>query len=250
VRGKVQKADNNMHLVFFPLHIVSNWIAHTSASLPPGRSPSAASQRTETKLNQWWQDLGAVWGVERRAAPRLSHSETAPPRQIPGSSSSGPRTQMLPPITTRAAGPTGGTFSPGLQGTSSVTLPPLRKESQMEPDRIPTITPRRLTDLLHTRSSPTSKPDGLPAISTARSWLEGSRVRSPQPPVASAKSPRPASEMDDAANDSLQREPKKPRLSAEQPDRRDPDSPEQEAQNTSQISGLQALVTAAEEKSR
>lgn len=68
------------HPVFFPLHIVSNWVAHTMDTLPPGQGPSLASQQTEKKLNQWWHDLGIVWGVQRRPpqAPRTSTDAPTP----------------------------------------------------------------------------------------------------------------------------------------------------------------------------
>lgn len=171
------------HIVFFPLHIVSNWMAHTTSSLFPGQSRSAAQQQTETMLNQWWGDLFTIWGIQRRPIPRQSPPDASGYR----SSGRSERTELPRLKQTRFIGLSGPSDrrlpsqSPIDSSRSEVMLPPARptvSSSRSEPERLPNITPRRLFDLLDdTAGEPSQRFQtgqvSSPVSNTATSGLDG-----------------------------------------------------------------------------
>lgn len=174
--------------MFFPLHIVSNWITHTASSLAPGASPSAAHQQTEMRLKQWYGDLFAIWGTQRRPIPPRP---VAPEVPAYSSASRSGRTQ-LPPLshTGRPAvsEPADRRMRPQerspLDGSrSEIMLPPARPiatSGRSEPERLPNITPRKLFDLLDepAQSPRSDRPSGLSPRSAVSGAGEG-RPRSP-----------------------------------------------------------------------
>lgn len=175
--------------MFFPLHIVSNWIEHTTSHLPAGRTPSPASIATAEKLTRWWADLYTIWGVESKphskgsqsskaSSPARSTREHPAPLQPPRSSQQpGSPTKHSPPGTSahsakyrRAAMLPPPTTSGSTSRNAGNTLPPLRiPASQYESDRLPSIVqPRKISDLLdsaNARPSPLSRSGSYAAIS-------------------------------------------------------------------------------------
>jgi hypothetical protein len=178
--------------VFFPLHIVSNWLEHTNSSLARGKSPSLQSKQRELKLKHWWTDLRLIWGVENRATPRASNADLR--------RSASARQQQAPlPVMRQGAHPSpmdqAETSRRSLIASPATTVsrgdfqpPPSRSDGYLtphQPERALNIPPRKLSDLLdnapsrHVITAP--RPDVLPrgSLSHPTSNIELRHSKSP-----------------------------------------------------------------------